>query len=68
VDLSSVGVGEGDGSFGITGDVKLSVVMHGVIVVTQVDHVRHVSGPICTIVEEVMGVGFADPRTGGVPA
>jgi hypothetical protein len=42
--------------------------VHGVVVVAQVDHVGHVGGAVGTIVEEVVGVGFADPGTGGVAA
>jgi hypothetical protein len=66
VDSSSVGVGEGDDAFWVTGDVELAVVVHGVVVVTEVDHVGHVSGPIGTVVEEVVGVGFSDPGTGRI--
>lgn len=59
MNLSAVGVGEGDGFFGVTADVKTAVVGFVMGSVAEVDHFGHARDTVRPVVEQMVCLGFA---------
>ena len=65
MDGAAVGVGEGDGAFGVAGDLEFSVVVVAVVSVTQIDHEFGVGGSVGAVFEDVVGLSFSDAEAAG---